>query len=72
LSLSPPCPLIDQGAIDEYHIFKELQPEALRSAFKKHDFAITLRLRAGYDQSSFFISTFMKEHINHHQSALIN
>jgi len=62
--------LIDQGAADSFYpnqlLPKNLAAAAADSGYKP----ITLRMQPGYDHSYYFISTFMKDHINHHATAL--
>lgn len=65
------CPLIDQGYLDEAMVVrKEIQTEALRDAYKAVSQPVVLRLRAGYDGSPYFFSTYLKEHLNHHKASL--
>ncbi|MEM7081017.1 MAG: S-formylglutathione hydrolase [Pseudomonadota bacterium] len=60
--------LVDQGASDEF--IGNLMPEKLQEACDKYDHALTLRMRAGYDHSYYFVSTFMQEHMAYHAAAL--
>ena len=61
--------LVDQGAKDQFlHLLK---PEALAEAMAARRQEGTFRMQAGYDQSYFFVSTFMAEHIAFHAEALL-
>ena len=40
------------------------------AAAAKKGYPITCRMQAGYDHSYYFISTFMRDHIDHHARAL--
>jgi len=60
----------NKGSNDEFLVGLELRAENLREAFKQSQKPITLRLRTGYDHTHFFISSFMKDHLIHHSSAL--
>merc|ERR1711997_427578 len=58
--------LIDQGTADGF-LANQLLPKNLTSAADKAGYRpITLRMQPGYDHSYYFISTFMKDHIEHH------
>lgn len=57
--------LIDQGDGDEF-LEKQLNPELLVAAAKKADYPINLRMQHGYDHSYYFISSFIKEHLEFH------
>ena len=62
--------LIDQGTADGF-LANQLLPKNLTSAADKAGYRpITLRMQPGYDHSYYFISTFMKDHIEHHATAL--
>ena len=61
--------LIDQGDADEF-LEEQLKPQILQKACEQVNFPLTLNMRAGYDHSYFFISTFIGEHINYHMQAL--
>jgi len=60
--------LIDQGTDDDF-LEKELKPQLLDKACKKANHPLTLRMQPGYDHSYFFISTFMKDHLDWHDKA---
>ena len=57
--------LVDQGDADEF-LERELRPELLREACAAAGHPIELRLQPGYDHSSYFISSFIGEHIAWH------
>ena len=62
--------LIDQGAADSFYP-NQLLPKNLAAAASESGYKpITLRIQPGYDHSYYFISTFMKDHIAHHATAL--
>merc|ERR1711997_165601 len=62
--------LIDQGAADGFYP-NQLLPKNLTAAAKESGYKpIEQNLRPGYDHSYYFISTFMKDHIAHHATAL--
>ncbi|VAV99458.1 S-formylglutathione hydrolase, partial [hydrothermal vent metagenome] len=60
--------LVDQGTADDF-LEKQLQPQLLEKACKKANSPLTLRMQPGYDHSYFFISTFMKDHLDWHDKA---
>lgn len=62
--------LIDQGLDDEF-LGRELRPDLLQAACESAKHPLTLRRRAGYDHSYYFIASFIGEHIAHHASALV-
>ena len=57
-----------QGTSDTF--LKQLSPEKLAAAAAKVGHPLTLRMQPLYDHSYFFISTFMRDHIDHHARAL--
>ena len=61
--------LVDQGAADPF-LDKGLMPWLLEDACRKAGIALTLNMRAGYDHSYFFISTFMDDHLRWHAERL--
>merc|ERR1712226_1646141 len=62
--------LIDQGAADSFYP-NQLLPKNLAAAASESGYKpITIRMQPGYDHSYYFISTFMKDHIAHHATAL--
>jgi len=60
--------LVDQGTADDF-LDKELKPQLLEKACKNTNHPLTLRMQPGYDHSYFFISTFMKDHLDWHDKA---
>ena len=61
--------MIDQGSQDEFLHKGQLLPEEFVTSSLKNDLIETeYRLQDGYDHSYFFISTFMKDHVNFHKS----
>ncbi len=61
--------LVDQGVADSF-LEKELMPERLEAVCAKAGQALTLRMQDGYDHSYYFISTFMRSHIEWHAARL--
>jgi S-formylglutathione hydrolase len=61
--------LIDQGDADKF-LVEELRPQLFDEACRAAGQALSLRMRAGYDHSYYFISTVMEEHLRHHAAAL--
>lgn len=61
--------LVDQGTADQF-ITEQLMPWELEKACHEIDYPLTLRFQTGYDHSYYFISTFMRDHLAHHASAL--
>jgi len=61
--------LVDQGEGDEF-LEHQLKPELLIGAAKKTDFPMTFRMQPGYDHSYYFISTFIKDHLEFHAGFL--
>jgi S-formylglutathione hydrolase len=64
-----PALLVDQGEVDLF-LTEQLKPDLLQAACKEAGIALTLNLRAGYDHSYYFISTFMAEHLRWHAERL--
>lgn len=64
--------LIDQGKDDKFYIEKQLLPERFaESCSGNHQYVnLNLRLHDYYDHSYYFISTFIKDHIEHHAKYL--
>ncbi|PTQ88634.1 S-formylglutathione hydrolase [Nitrosomonas ureae] len=62
--------LIDQGLNDQF-LTQQLYPEALEKAYREADQKLTLRFHSGYDHSYYFISTFMREHLEYHREQLV-
>lgn len=65
------CPpmLIDQGDADEF-LTEQLKTERLITACKTVNYPAQINMRAGYDHSYFFISTFIENHLRFHAKAL--
>jgi len=61
--------LIDQGAADSFYP-AQLRPESFSDACGQRGYPLRLRMQAGYDHSYYFISTFMKDHIEFHAANL--
>ena len=61
--------LIDQGTSDEFYP-EQLLTQNFETACKEHNQKVKVNLRDGYDHSYFFISTFLKNHIDFHLKAL--
>lgn len=64
-----PALLVDQGDADQF-LEQQLRPDLLRRACETAGINLTLNMRAGYDHSFFFVSTFMPEHLKWHAQAL--
>ena len=65
-----PAPfLIDQGAADSFYK-TQLHPERFVEAARAKGFDVTYRLHDGFDHSYFFVSTFMRSHVEFHARAL--
>jgi len=61
--------LIDQGTADGF-LESQLRPQVFASAAAQAGYPVTLRLQPLYDHSYYFISTFMRDHVDHHARAL--
>ncbi|WP_417245264.1 S-formylglutathione hydrolase [Celeribacter sp.] len=57
--------LIDQGSADNF-LEGQLKPEFLTQVCEKSGQPLTLRMQEGYDHSYYFISTFMRDHLEWH------
>lgn len=64
-----PTLLIDQGLNDPF-LAEQLHPDYLETACQKAGQPLLLRRHAGYDHSYFFISTFIRDHLQHHLAHL--
>lgn len=64
-----PALLIDQGLNDPF-LAEQLHPDYLETACQKAGQPLLLRRHAGYDHSYFFISTFIRDHLQHHLAHL--
>ncbi len=61
--------LVDQGTGDKF-LETQLQPERFEHVCRAAGQSLSLHMRAGYDHSYYFISTFMEDHLRHHAQAL--
>lgn len=61
--------LIDQGEADEF-LSTQLKPELFEAACLLVGRPLTLKRRAGYDHSYYFIASFIGEHVAFHAQAL--
>jgi S-formylglutathione hydrolase len=61
--------LVDQGDADGF-LKEQLKPELLEAACREAGIELTLRLQPGYDHSYYFISSFMRSHIEWHAMRL--
>lgn len=61
--------LVDQGDADQF-LAEQLMPPLLGDACEAAGIKLTLRLQPGYDQSYYFISTFMANHLRWHAGRL--
>ncbi|PTQ74973.1 S-formylglutathione hydrolase [Celeribacter persicus] len=57
--------LVDQGTSDNF-LENQLKPELLTQICEKTGQPLTLRMQEGYDHSYYFISTFMRDHLEWH------
>jgi S-formylglutathione hydrolase len=64
-----PAILIDQGTSDQF-LQQQLRPQLFEAAAKKVGYPVTLRHQTGYDHGYYFISTFMEDHLRHHDRTL--
>lgn len=60
--------LVDQGTADNF--LSQLRPEALKEAFGKAGYPVTVRMQTGYDHSYYFISSFIRDHVEFHATNL--
>lgn len=60
--------LCDCGTADSFLVgeVNQLQPLAFMAAAQQAKVPITFRMQAGYDHSYYFMSTFIREHLEHH------
>jgi S-formylglutathione hydrolase len=61
--------LVDQGEADDF-LQEQLNTPLLVQASTEADYPMTVRMRAGYDHSYFFIASFIGEHIAFHMQHL--
>ena len=64
-----PSILIDQGTADNF-LTNQLKPENFAAAAAGNGYPVTVRMQPLFDHSYYFISTFMRDHIDHHARAL--
>jgi len=64
-----PALIVDQGEADSF-LTEQLYPELLASACQAAGIHLPLHLRPGYDQSYYFVSAFMKDHLAWHKQRL--
>jgi S-formylglutathione hydrolase len=62
--------LIDQGGSDQF-LETQLQPQLLEEAAREVGYPLKLRYQPGFDHGYYFISTFIKDHLQHHAKALL-
>ena len=61
--------LVDQGEADAF-LAEQLQPELLEAACARAGIPLTLRRRAGYDHSYWFVQSFVADHLRWHAARL--
>ncbi len=61
--------LVDVGSDDPF-LESQLRPELLETACAEAGIPLTLRRRAGYDHSYYFVSSFMADHLRWHEERL--
>lgn len=61
--------LVDQGEADQF-LEEQLRPRLLQDACRAAGIPLNLNIRAGYDHSYYFISTFMADHLRWHAARL--
>ena len=66
-----PALLVDQGSEDQF-LTEQLKTGLLALACRKAGLDATIRMQEGYDHSYYFVSTFMRDHIDWHARHLIN
>ncbi len=62
--------LLDQGTVDQFYQQKQLLPENFQAACQKAQQDLNLRWHQGYDHSYFMVSSFIKDHMQHHAAYL--
>lgn len=62
--------LIDQGTEDQFYQQQQLLPENFEQACQQVGQKLNLRCQQGYDHSYFTISSFIKDHMQHHAAYL--
>ena len=63
--------LVDQGLNDQF-LAEQLHPKRLEETCDQANQQLTLRYHPGYDHGYYFISTFIGDHLKHHQDELNN
>merc|ERR1711963_1181774 len=64
-----PCILIDQGTADGF-LDSQLKPKNFSAAAAEAGYPVQVRMQPLYDHSYYFISTFMRDHVDRHARAL--
>jgi len=64
-----PTILIDQGTADGF-LHNQLKPENFAAAADQANYPVQVRMQPLYDHSYYFISTFMRDHVDHHARSL--
>jgi len=64
-----PTILIDQGTADSF-LPNQLKPGNFAAAADKANYPVQVRMQPLYDHSYYFISTFMRDHVDHHARSL--
>jgi len=64
-----PTILIDQGTADGF-LTNQLKPEVFASAAASVNYPCEVRMQPLYDHSYYMISTFMRDHVDHHARGL--
>jgi S-formylglutathione hydrolase len=62
--------LVDQGEADEF-LASQLKPELLKAACEAVGHPLTLRMQPGHGHSYYFIASFLADHFEHHQAAVL-
>lgn len=57
--------MVDQGAKDEF-LESQLKPGLLENACERAGVSLDLRMQEGYDNSYFFIASFIEDHLRFH------
>ena len=57
--------LVDQGTGDKF-LEEQLKPEIFSAACRESNHPLNLRMQEGYDHSYYFVSSFIKDHIEFH------
>ncbi|MET0282483.1 MAG: S-formylglutathione hydrolase [Steroidobacteraceae bacterium] len=62
--------LIDQGSSDQF-LEPQLKPQLLEEAARQVGYPLKLRYQPGFDHGYYFISTFIRDHLQHHARTLL-